>query len=93
MPWKRACRCGRRPATGRNECDRCRNRRREHLGPDYRRRALELRARASVCELCGQPPRLDDPLQVHHVWPGEIDSPLQVIHRSENNAIGGAREA
>jgi hypothetical protein len=54
---------------------------------DYRTRAKHVRATATICHICGQGPRPDDPWQADHVIPvskgGEV-GPLAAAHRSCN---------
>ena len=55
---------------------------------DYRKRAKQVRETATVCHLCGEPARWNDPWEADHLIPGEPDSPLAAAHRSCNIARG-----
>jgi len=57
---------------------------RHQYSGEYRRRAAEVRANASVCWLCGEGWRRDDPWQADHVIPGNSYSELRAAHRSCN---------
>jgi len=59
-------------------------------GGDYRQRAAEVRATTSICWLCGEAWRPDDPWQADHVEPGNVYSQLRGAHRSCN--IGRANK-
>lgn len=55
---------------------------------DYRKRAKEVRDNASICHLCGEGPRVNDPWEADHIYPGVADSPLAPAHRSCNQRRG-----
>ena len=55
---------------------------------DYQRRAKAVRESASVCHLCGEGARADDPWQADHVIAGDPRSPLAAAHRSCNASRG-----
>ena len=55
---------------------------------DYRKRAKAVRDAATVCHLCGEGARHDDPWQADHLIPGDPDSPLAAAHRSCNARRG-----
>lgn len=56
---------------------------------DYQLRAKRIRETATVCYLCLEHKRADDPLQVDHLYPELFDSsPLLPAHRSCNNRKG-----
>ena len=55
---------------------------------DYRKRAKEVRESATICWLCGDGARRDDPWQADHVVPGDPYSVLAPAHRSCNAARG-----
>lgn len=93
------CACG---AFTRNgpRCTQCeaehqahRNATRTHYQGDYRTRAAALRRAATmdpttVCWLCGEPARPDDPWTADHVTAGDPSSELRPAHRSCNSARG-----
>jgi len=54
----------------------------------YRKRAAQVRASASVCHICGEGARANDPWQADHLIPGEPLSPLAAAHRSCNASRG-----
>lgn len=58
-------------------------------GPRYRRLAPFIRATATVCHICGQGTRVDDPWEADHLHPelGDL-SPLAPAHRSCNQQRG-----
>lgn len=89
--------CRRLSANG-SRCESCQARReagraagRAHYRGDYRKRAAEVRATATICWLCGDGAREGDPWTADHVVPGEIDSILLAAHRSCNSARGDAK--
>jgi 5-methylcytosine-specific restriction endonuclease McrA len=55
---------------------------------DYRKRAKAVRETATVCWLCGEGARDNDPWQADHVVPGDPYSVLAPAHRSCNAARG-----
>jgi len=55
---------------------------------NYRKRAAQVRAAASVCHICGEGARPNDPWQADHLIPGEPMSPLAAAHRSCNASRG-----
>ena len=55
---------------------------------DYRKRAKEVRDTATVCHLCGEGPRVNDPWQADHIIPSDPYSPLAAAHRSCNARRG-----
>lgn len=57
---------------------------RSHYSGNYRQRAKQVRAAATVCWICKQGYKPNDPFQADHVLPGQIDSPLLPAHRSCN---------
>lgn len=73
-------------------CERDYQRRRNANRPQYAgshdRRAAEVRANATVCWLCGEGPRPDDPWQADHVIPADPRSELRPAHRSCNARRG-----
>jgi hypothetical protein len=76
-------------------CDTCtarrehlRNTSRAHYKGDYRKRAALVRANASICWICGDGPRVDDPWTADHMRPGDSSSPLAAAHRSCNSRRG-----
>jgi hypothetical protein len=75
--------------TGRREAGRAAGR--AHYRGDYRKRAAEVRATATICWLCGDGVRVDDPWTADHVDPGNPDSILLAAHRSCNSARGDAK--
>jgi hypothetical protein len=54
---------------------------------DYQRRAKAVREGATVCWLCGEGARPDDPWQADHLT-SSPDSPLMAAHRSCNARRG-----
>lgn len=55
---------------------------------DYRKRAKLVRDTATICHLCGEGSRHNDPWQADHLIPGDPDSPLAAAHRSCNARRG-----
>lgn len=58
---------------------------------DYRKRAKEVREMATICWLCGDGARADDPWQADHIVPGDMYSALAPAHRSCNAARGNKK--
>jgi hypothetical protein len=76
-------------------CDSCqrgvdatRNASRPHYKGNYAKQAKQVRETATVCWLCGQGKRLDDPFTADHYYPGDPTSPLIAAHRSCNSRRG-----
>ena len=89
------CRCL--SANG-SRCQTCAGRReagraagRAHYRGDYRKRAAEVRATATMCWLCGEGAIDGDPWTADHVQPGDPDSILLPAHRSCNSRRGDAK--
>jgi hypothetical protein len=59
-------------------------RNRDHYSGDYAKRAKAVRDVATICWLCGEGAKLDDPWQADHYFPGDPASPLLPAHRSCN---------
>ena len=77
--------------TARAEARRKTGGRRRQYGGDYRARAAAIRENATVCWICAEGPRTDDPFTADHYTPaqhGGADSPLLPAHRSCNVARG-----
>ena len=55
---------------------------------DYQRRSKAIRESATVCHLCGEGARLNDPWTADHLIAGDVASPLAPAHRSCNSARG-----
>ena len=55
---------------------------------DYRKRAAQVRATATVCHICGDGPRFNDPFEADHIEPGVQASELKAAHRSCNGQRG-----
>jgi hypothetical protein len=55
---------------------------------DYKRRAKAVRDNATVCHLCGEGARHNDPWQADHLIPADPDSPLAAAHASCNRQRG-----
>lgn len=98
MAIKRACLDCRELSENGSRCVSCDARRgaaraagRAHYRGDYRKRAAEVRANATICWLCGNGARIDDPWTADHVEPGNPDSVLLPAHRSCNSARGDAK--
>jgi hypothetical protein len=75
-----------------NDCQRMsdleRNATRPHYKGSYAKQAKIVRETATVCWLCGQGKRIDDPFTADHYYPGELDSPLIAAHKSCNSRRG-----
>ena len=61
-----------------------RPRNRDHYRGDYQRRAAQVRANATICWICNEGARPNDPWQADHVDQGNPDSILLPAHRSCN---------
>ncbi len=60
-------------------------------GPGWKQRAALVRATATLCHICGQPARPNDPWQADHIIPvqhGGTNGPVAAAHRSCNIAKG-----
>lgn len=57
---------------------------RELYKGDYRARSRQVRQDATVCWICGDSARPDDPWQADHLIPDDPLSPLAPAHRSCN---------
>ena len=55
---------------------------------DYRKRAAQVRATATICHICGDGPRFNDPFEADHIEPGVQASELKAAHRSCNGQRG-----
>ena len=55
---------------------------------DYRKRAKAVRDWATVCHLCGEGARVNDPWEADHLIPGDPNSELAAAHRSCNQRRG-----
>jgi hypothetical protein len=55
---------------------------------DYRKRAAQVRATATVCHICGDGPRFNDPFEADHIDPANPASELKAAHRSCNGSRG-----
>jgi hypothetical protein len=79
------------------ECQRIvdanRNASRPHYMGSYQKQAKQVRDTATVCWLCGQGKRLDDPFTADHYYPGDPSSPLIAAHRSCNSRRGNTPPA
>jgi hypothetical protein len=62
-----------------------RAKKRTYYNADYQRRAKLVRQTATLCHLCGEGPRIGDPWEADHVYPGDPNSPLLPAHRTCNN--------
>ena len=67
-------------------------------GAGYRARAAHIRATATICHICGQGPKNNDPWQADHLIQGGglgsgADGPLAAAHRSCNIARSNRRIA
>ena len=103
MPIRQICLDCRALTANGSRCESCegkrqayRNASRPHYRGDYARRARKVRDAAAadpstMCWLCGEPARADDPWTADHVVPGEPSSPLMPAHRSCNSARGDGR--
>ena len=76
-------------------CDDCqrladleRNASRPHYKGSYSKNAKYVRDTATVCWLCGQGVKPNDPWTADHYYPGQPDSPLIAAHRSCNSRRG-----
>jgi hypothetical protein len=58
---------------------------RPHYAGDYQRRARFVRQNATVCWICLQGPRPNDPWTADHLTPGDPKSVLLPAHRSCNS--------
>ena len=59
-------------------------RNREHYAGDYAKRAKAVRDAATICWLCNEPAKPNDPWQADHYIPADPASPLLPAHRSCN---------
>lgn len=59
-----------------------------YRSPEYKRIARLYRDTATICHLCGQGRRLDDPMTADHIIAGDPNSPLAPAHRSCNSSRG-----
>lgn len=74
----------------RREGDPTRRERKARLyGPNYRRLAPQVKANATLCHICQQGSKPDDPWEADHLYPELGDqSPLAPAHRSCNQKRG-----
>ena len=61
---------------------------RPHRMGTYKARARKVRESASVCWICGEGARPEDPWTADHLVPGDPNSPLLPAHRSCNSRRG-----
>jgi hypothetical protein len=64
--------------------DKAREPKRQHYKGNYQARAKKVRESATMCYLCGQGYKPNDPFQADHVIAGNPNSPLLPAHRSCN---------
>jgi hypothetical protein len=55
---------------------------------DYRKRAAIVRAMATICHICGDGPKYNDPFEADHIDPASATSELRAAHRSCNGQRG-----
>ena len=61
---------------------------RKHYSGDYYKRSKQVRESATVCWICKQGYKQDDPFTADHYLPGIPESPLLPAHRSCNSRRG-----
>jgi len=95
MPIQRPCLDCHRLTPNQRRCDTCqatwhqqhpKGKRTKYSG-NYQQRAKWVRDNATICWICNQPARPDDPWTADHIYP-EDDSILLAAHRSCNSARG-----
>jgi hypothetical protein len=81
---KNGSRCPTHQSAYQQRIDLLRANKRTHYSGDYKTRAKKVRATATICWLCKQGEKPNDPWQADHVYPGNPLSPLLPAHRSCN---------
>lgn len=61
---------------------------RKHYSYDYQKRAKQVRESATICWICKEGYKPNDPWTADHYYPGIPDSPLLPAHRSCNSRRG-----
>ena len=70
------------------ETQRLRHRDKTHYDHTYRKAAKQVRDSATICWICKQPAKPNDPWTADHLIPADLHSPLLPAHRSCNSARG-----
>jgi hypothetical protein len=92
MPILRPCLNCRTLTAGKSRCETCQAKHDELYDSDYRRLAKIVRDTATVCHICGEGPRPDDPFTADHIRPRDKTSPLAAAHRTCNSRKGNRIE-
>ncbi len=75
-----------------SRCSKCQRIHDSLYDSEYRAAARLVRATATVCHICGEGARADDPWHADHVRSGDRSSPLVAAHASCNVRKGNRRE-
>ena len=66
---------------------------RAHYKGAYTKQAKIVRDNATICWICKQGPKLNDPWTADHIFPGVPNSPLLPAHRSCNSRRGNKQDS
>lgn len=69
-------------------CPDCAKRRNRIWRGEYLKQAKQVREQATVCWICGEGARPDDPFTADHLLPANPNSPLLPAHRTCNSRRG-----
>jgi hypothetical protein len=91
MRTVRPCLNCRRLTRAGSRCEDCEKKHAKLYDYEYRQQAKLIRESATLCHICGQAARPDDPWTADHIRPGDKTSPLAAAHRSCNTRKSNKR--